>query len=57
MSLVRTCTEDFDGFAFTRFDGTPVTITRRHEWMSRLTSTRRGPKFTTKPTFQPPACK
>ena len=26
--LVRTCTEDFDGFAFTRFDGTPVTIAR-----------------------------
>jgi hypothetical protein len=26
--LVRTCMEDFDGFAFTRFDGTPVKITR-----------------------------
>lgn len=26
--LVRTCTEDFDGFSFTRFDGTPVRISR-----------------------------
>jgi hypothetical protein len=29
--LVRTCTEDFDGFAFTRFDGTPVKINRNGE--------------------------
>jgi hypothetical protein len=29
--LVRTCTEDFDGFAFTRFDGTPVRINRNGE--------------------------
>jgi hypothetical protein len=26
--LVRTCTEDFDGFAFSRFDGTLVIINR-----------------------------
>jgi hypothetical protein len=26
--LVRTCTEDFDGFTFTRFDGTPVKVNR-----------------------------
>ena len=29
--LVRTPTEDFDGFAFTRFDGTPVRINRNGE--------------------------
>lgn len=29
--LVQTCTEDFDGFAFTRFDGTPVRINRKGE--------------------------
>jgi hypothetical protein len=29
--LVRTCTEDFDGFAFTRFDGTAVKIGRNGE--------------------------
>ena len=29
--LVRTCTEEFDGFAFTRLDGTPVRISRNGE--------------------------
>jgi len=29
--LVRCYTEDFDGFAFTRFDGTPVRISRNGE--------------------------
>ena len=29
--LVQTCIEDFDGFAFTRFDGTPVRINRNGE--------------------------
>lgn len=29
--LVQTCTEDSDGFAFTRFDGTPVKINRNGE--------------------------
>ena len=29
--LVRWCTEDFDGFAFTRFEGTPVKISGKGE--------------------------
>jgi membrane-associated phospholipid phosphatase len=29
--LVRCCTEDFEGFSFTRFDGTPVKIGRNGE--------------------------
>lgn len=29
--LVRTCTEDFEGFSFTRLDGTPVRISRNGE--------------------------
>ena len=29
--LIRTCTEDFNGFAFTRVDGTPVRIGRNGE--------------------------
>ena len=29
--LVRTCTEDFEGFSFTRVDGTPVKINRNGE--------------------------
>jgi hypothetical protein len=29
--LVRTCTEDFNGFAFTRFDGTRIQITPQGE--------------------------
>ena len=26
--LLQTCTEDFDGFAFTRYDGTAVLMSR-----------------------------
>ena len=29
--LVRCCTEDFDGFVFTRYNGTPVRIERSGE--------------------------
>lgn len=39
--LVRTCTEDFNGFAFTRFDGTPVRIaagSQEAPWLSRARS-------------------